>query len=432
MNEKMKLMVGIALLLAGALTAAADEYPAYFYWNVSDSVADFSYAQLRLSGGDTYFKIGDTDYTMVGAETTGGATLGQATGTVAANLGSFATSDYSFLVEVFGEDDGLLAYSDAMSYDQLYAGGFIYADMSSIATGASYGVSVSNVPEPTSGCLFLLGLAALALRRKRQSEKLRVKSEECGKRCVCFLLSSFFILTSSLLFGAANDVVLTFSTSGPDTYADGTGVVDGESYALIWTKNGSTFGGISSDGSLLSADDRLVLVAGVAEAGRCPTTVFEIDAEDAANYNGGTFALYLLDTRIRDADGKVAVAGANALATTAPKAVNAIGVAATTSSSAESSPSPRTFTSATAVALAAVGVYAKIDPPTITALKIENGKVSISVEGTSDAAEYFVVPGERPDKFATALDAKNENGVFTFDQPKDASFFKVVGVRKFK
>ena len=417
MIEKMKAMAAVALLMAGALTAVADEYPAYFYWNVSDSVADFSYAQLRLSGGDTYFKIGDTDYTMVGAETTGGATLGQTTGTVAANLGLYATSDYSFLVEVFGEDDGLLAYSDAMSYDQLYAGGFIYADMSSIATGASYGVSVSNVPEPTSGCLFLLGLAALALRRKRQSEK---------------FLSSFFILTSSLLFGAANDVVLTFSTSGPDTYADGTGVVDGESYALIWTKNGSTFGGISSDGSLLSADDRLVLVAGVAEAGRCPTTVFEIDAEDAANYNGGTFALYLLDTRIRDADGKVAVAGANALATTAPKAVNAIGVAATTSSSAESSPSPRTFTSATAVALAAVGVYAKIDPPTITALKIENGKVSISVEGTSDAAEYFVVPGERPDKFATALDAKNENGVFTFDQPKDASFFKVIGVRKFK
>ena len=167
MIEKMKAMAAVALLMAGALTAVADEYPAYFYWNVSDSVADFSYAQLRLSGGDTYFKIGDTDYTMVGAETTGGATLGQTTGTVAANLGSFATSDYSFLVEVFGEDDGLLAYSDAMSYDQLYAGGFIYADMSSIATGASYGVSVSNVPEPTSGCLFLFGLAALALRRKR-------------------------------------------------------------------------------------------------------------------------------------------------------------------------------------------------------------------------------------------------------------------------
>lgn len=119
MSEKIKSMVGVALLLAGALTAVADEYPAYFYWNVSDSVADFSYAQLRLSGGDTYFKIGDTDYTMVGAETTGGATLGQTTGTVAANLGSYATSDYSFLVEVFGEDDGLLAYSDAMSYDQL-------------------------------------------------------------------------------------------------------------------------------------------------------------------------------------------------------------------------------------------------------------------------------------------------------------------------
>lgn len=36
------------------------------------------------------------------------------------------------------------------------------------------------------------------------------------------------------------------------------------------------------------------------------------------------------------------------------------------------------------------------------------------------------------DEIAAALDAKQENGTFTFPKPKDATFFKVIGVRKFK
>lgn len=414
-----RLLIGL-LLIAGV--AAHAEYSSYFYWQVDDSVADFSYAQLRLSGGSQYFTIGDTAYTKVGAETTGGATLGQTTLAVAANLGSYASSEYSFLVEVFGEDDGLLAFSDTFSYDDI-AGSFVYSDMGSTLSGTAYGVSVSNVPEPTSGVLLLLGLAALGLRRKRG----------CGGRGATRpTIALLLLLCPVCLFAAANDVVLTFSTPGPDTYADGTTVLDGESYALVWTKAGATFGGISADGKLLSANDKTVLVAGVAEGGKCPTTVFEIEAADFEAYEGGSFALYLLDTRVKDAEGKVSVAGANALATTAPEAVNAIGVAATAPTSAESSPSPRTFTCATSVALANVGVHAKIDVPTITALKVEGETVSITVKDTSPTADYFVVPGTTPGSFAAALDAKQENGIFTFPKPKDATFFKVIGVRKFK
>ena len=411
-----RILVGL-LLMAGV--AAHAEYSSYFYWQVDDGVADFSYAQLRLSGGSQYFTIGDTAYTKVGAAE---GDLGRTTLAVAANLGSYASSEYSFLVEVFGEDDGLLAFSDTFSYDDI-AGSFVYSDMGSTLSGTAYGVSVSNVPEPTSGVLLLLGLAALGLRRKRG----------CGGRGATRpTIALLLLLCPVCLFAAANDVVLTFSTPGPDTYADGTTVLDGESYALVWTKAGATFGGIAADGKLLSANDKIVLVAGVAEGGKCPTTVFEIEAADFAAYEGGSFALYLLDTRVKDAEGNVAVAGANALATTAPEAVNAIGVAATAPTSAESSPSPRTFTCATSVALAAVGVLAKIDVPTITALKIEGETVSITVKDTSPTADYFVVPGTTPGSFATALDAKQENGIFTFPKTKDATFFKVIGVRKFK
>ena len=59
-----RILVGL-LLMAGV--AAHAEYSSYFYWQVDDSVADFSYAQLRLSGGSQYFTIGDTAYTKVGA-----------------------------------------------------------------------------------------------------------------------------------------------------------------------------------------------------------------------------------------------------------------------------------------------------------------------------------------------------------------------------
>ena len=416
-----RILVGL-LLMAGV--AAHAEYSSYFYWQVDDSVADFSYAQLRLSGGSQYFTIGDTAYTKVGAETTGGATLGQTTLAVAANLGSYASSEYSFLVEVFGEDDGLLAFSDTFSYDDI-AGSFVYSDMGSTLSGTAYGVSVSNVPEPTSGVLLLLGLAALGLRRKRGCGGMRT-----SRPTIALIL----LFLPVCLFAAANDVVLTFSTPGPDTYADGTTVLDGESYALVWTKAGATFGGISADGKLLSANDKIVLVAGVAEGGKCPTTVFEVEAADFAAYEGGGFALYLLDTRVKDAEGKVSVAGVDAFALDAPNVVNAIGAANAPASAKASSTSTSSLNlaSASAVALADVGVHAKIDVPTITALKVEGETVSITVKDTSPTADYFVVPGTTPGSFATALDAKQENGTFTFPKPKDASFFKVIGVRKFK
>lgn len=410
----------VGLLLVAGIAAHA-EYSSYFYWQVDASVVDFSYAQLRLSGGSQYFTIGDTAYTKVGAETPDDASLGRSTLAVAANLGAYASGEYSFLVEVFGEDGGLLASSDVFSYDDI-AGAFVYSDIGSTLSGTAYGVSVSNVPEPTGGVLLLLGLAALGLRRK-------TGKTPASRRPI--LAAALSLLLPLSLLAEANDVVLTFATTGPDLYADGTPVLDGESYALVWTRAGATFGGIAADGALLSADDQFVLVAGVAEGGRCPTTVFEIDAADSAAYEGGSFALYLLDTRVKDADGTVSVAGADALALAAPEAVNAMGLAAAAASGAESSPTPRTFVCAAPVDLGAVGALSRIDAPTITAIKVADETVSISVKGTSSIAEYFVVPGATPRSFAAALEARPEDGTFTFPKPKDATFFKVIGVRNF-
>ena len=103
---------------------------------------------------------------------------------------------------------------------------------------------------------------------------------------------------------AQNDLRVTFWSAGPDQYKDGSTVVDGEMYALVWTKAGSTFAGFAADGSLVDAAASQLVVAGPwAQGGKCKPMIHLIDAEKAPAYSAGTFALVCLDTR--NADGTV-------------------------------------------------------------------------------------------------------------------------------
>jgi len=99
---------------------------------------------------------------------------------------------------------------------------------------------------------------------------------------------------------AVNDTLLSFSTPGPDRYADGTMVLDGECYALVWRQTGSTFGGFAANGAALGTGCKAVAFVPFAKDGKCPDVVFQIPADA---YQDGTFGVYLLDTRL--ANGKV-------------------------------------------------------------------------------------------------------------------------------
>ena len=61
-------------------------------------------------------------------------------------------------------------------------------------------------------------------------------------------IAALFAVASAAVF--AGDLLISFSTPGPDKYADGTQVLDGEYYSLVYTKaDGSqevvlNFGGI--------------------------------------------------------------------------------------------------------------------------------------------------------------------------------------------
>ena len=230
-------------------------------------------------------------------------------------------------------------------------------------------------------------------------------------------------------FGAANDTILTFSTQGPDTYGDGTTVLDGERYALVWQRTGTAFAGLTADCKPVDPKNtQIVVVAPLAKDGCCPATVFEIDAAYAATFAGGDFALYLLDTRVEKAELSGA-AGVRAL----PTSVNAVGAVAAVGNDGEGAVATGGSARVGAVSLAEVGVYTKIDEPRIDAMRIADAKIELTVSGMSDAAEYMVVQGAEPGKVGAKMETTIQGDKLIVDKPTGgAMFFRVIGARKFE
>lgn len=213
------------------------------------------------------------------------------------------------------------------------------------------------------------------------------------------------------VFAAANDVVVTFSTPGPDTYADGTKVVDGEKYALCWSEDFSQFK-INSDGT--ATGGKIVIAAPVAKGGKCPTVVFEVDAEyAAANFSGGEWAVYLLDTRkFGDADNaEVKTSGCVGKATVGPGVLGSLsGVVGATREVAGGIDVPK---------------------PEVTGIKVVGGYVYVTVKALPYLA-YGLTEGSTPDAITEAVggtQTRDENSVdeITLVTPvkEGGAFFKV-------
>ena len=105
--------------------------------------------------------------------------------------------------------------------------------------------------------------------------------------------------------GDASDSLLCFRTVGLDRYADGSAVLDGESYALVWTADG-VFEGFDASGAAVDPADRVLMVAPLARGGRCPATAFELPEALVRELAGGTYGVWLLDTRVAGPGGTIA------------------------------------------------------------------------------------------------------------------------------
>lgn len=267
------------------------------------------------------------------------------------------------------------------------------------------------IPEPTSGLLLLLGFGALMLRRRKNLMALA-------------LVAGIFAATTAS--ASQNNVLITFSTQGPDTYEDGTPVLDGERYALVWTKSKTEFGGFTADGKVVSPTDKLVAMLPCAKGGHCPEVAIEIDsAFVAAQYSGGTFTLYLLDSR------ETAAALADSNGNNVPKRINKL--APVTAGSIANARSNVSLASQEAKSLgnAAIAMLSVVANPKVTSIKVDNAVVTLTVDGMiTDAIDYRVVPVSLQDGPRAALPVTPNGNTFTFEQIDDATCYQVIGTRK--
>ena len=230
---------------------------------------------------------------------------------------------------------------------------------------------------------------------------------------------------------AIDDALLAFSTVGPDKYADGTTVLDGECYALVWTKDGETFGGIAASGETIKSTDKIVLVAPVAKNGRCPNVLFQIDSATADSLKNGSYGVYLLDTRVTASDGTTKPAGTKngklnlvngyGLTTQAAQVGTASGGVGTAEEKA---------TSGGQVVAAGAAAPANVDQPKITAIQIEGDYVKLTVQnlpGFMRVSSGTTTTADDMQGAARATDGSNEPVILYVPKTTGASgFFKVI------
>lgn len=232
-------------------------------------------------------------------------------------------------------------------------------------------------------------------------------------------------LIGCVAFAAQNDALVTFSTPGPDTYSDGTTVLDGECYALVWSPKNATFE-VLADGSTTGGE--IVLTAPVAKGGRCPRIVFQVPAAKVDGYKNGEWSVYLLDTRRIGADGVARPAGVKADGSA--RLVNAAGEVVGSTVALKSGSVDKFSGSGASCAATATGVPAGTPQPEIAAIRILGDKVFVTVENTVPYLAYDLSEGGTPDDVSKKLNDPRTGGddgtvVLVAPKKEGGAFFRV-------
>ena len=206
------------------------------------------------------------------------------------------------------------------------------------------------------------------------------------------------------LLAGQDNLLATFSTKGPDCYADGTVVKDGESYALVWTKAGAAFAGITVTGEAVGDQNlnRVLCIAPLAKDGRCPDVVVEVNKLVADLYAGaGTFSLHLLDTRKADGTPGGVEVGVNGFSAAREFSLAAKSAADGVQTGIE--------TNAELAATATV-LPDTIPQPKIKSIEVKDGIVRLTVARTSKLVRYGVSSGATPATLAADPDFAPQDG----------------------
>ena len=241
------------------------------------------------------------------------------------------------------------------------------------------------------------------------------------------LLSIATLAIAGVAFAAANDTVITFSTKGPDKYADGSRVLDKECYALVFDQAGTPFA-VAADGSTTGGE--IVLVAPVARNGACPRVRFEVNANLVARkYTDGEWKVYLLDTRRYGANGATLAPLKNGRPTlvNAADVVPGSTVAVSTSGGALGALAVTSGTTASTTSELPAGFDKQ---PKIAGIDFFGDKVFVTVENTVPYLAYDLSEGGTPDDVSKKLNnprTGGDDGTVILVAPKKdgGAFFRV-------
>lgn len=165
-------MKKILLTMLFGVAVASVAHSEVMYWMVGDDYGAAAATSPDMSA-TLYAVSGNTKNALGTQGATAIANAYDSYGNFEAQLGSSMGSGWSYFVEVVNA--GNTYTTDSLSYADAVAAGYIYSNMalpvsaSSIPNGGFGGGGTSyNVPEPTSGLLFLVGGMLLGLKRRRQ------------------------------------------------------------------------------------------------------------------------------------------------------------------------------------------------------------------------------------------------------------------------
>ena len=291
------------LMLVAAATVSMQLFGSYvFNWRLATKVprmeGDYDYAIIAVYDGNTkvswlYSSNDGTGYLPQSGDSSFAsryyASYASDGGFAQADITKLLSNDYdaaayAYVIELY-KDDIYVNETGRYTYASLIAGYEMEVGGTSAPT-AGVKTVYSIIPEPTSALLLMVGLGLLGLKRKARK-----------------VLLPCLLLASMVSFGEADLKFVTLKSEGPDKYADGTVVKDGERYAVVYTADPAlvTF---AADGQVTGGT--LILTSRIAKNGGCPETSFQLGSGVTAGCTGGEYTLFLLDTRL--ADGTIAAA----------------------------------------------------------------------------------------------------------------------------
>ena len=156
-------------LIAALIVGAGLAYGDVLYWMVGDDYAADAIAQGDSTAAKLYYVYGGNATVL--ETVTGNDVDDYYPGSFNTSLGSYVGEGYSYYVELWnGSRTSEMTYDVAKVNGYITSGGGMSFTPSPTAqvNGFGSGTTPYNVPEPTSGLLFLIGGMLLGLKRRRQ------------------------------------------------------------------------------------------------------------------------------------------------------------------------------------------------------------------------------------------------------------------------